>query len=145
MSTVGHLVRTNGKTILTVQEGETVYEALTMMAQHDVGCLVVTFGGKLRGIFTERDYARKVILLGRSSRDCTVGELMGKPVVVGAECTVEEAQALMASPDKRVRYLVVCEGEAILGIVSIGDLMKVRMADQQKLIESLENYIAGPA
>lgn len=144
MSTVGHIVRTSGRTILTVQEGETVYEALTTMAQHDVGCLVVTFGGRLRGIFTERDYARKVILLGRSSRDCTVGELMDKPTVVSADCTIDEAEALMASPDKRVRYLVVLEGEALLGVVSIGDLMKHRMAEQLTRIESLENYIAGP-
>lgn len=144
MSTVGHLVRASGRTILTAQEGETVFEALSTMAQHDVGCLIVTFGGRLRGIFTERDYARKVILLGRSSRDCTVGELMEKPTVVSADCTVEEAQALMASPEKRIRYLVVLEGEALLGVVSIGDLMKYRMADQQTRIESLENYIAGP-
>lgn len=144
MSTVGHIVRTTGKTILTVQEGETVFDALATMAQHDVGCLIVTFGGKLRGIFTERVYARKVILLGRSSRDCTIGELMEKPTTVSADCTIDEAEALMTSPDKRVRYLVVLEGEALLGVVSIGDLMKHRMADQQTRIESLENYITGP-
>lgn len=144
MSTVGHLVRSNGRSIVTVQEGESVFEALTLMAQHDIGALIVTFGGKVRGLFTERDYARKVILLGRSSYDSTVGELMSPATVVKAECTVEEAMSLMAMPDRRVRYLVVSEGEAPLGIVSIGDLVKARLADQQEIIANLENYIVGP-
>lgn len=143
MSTVGNLVRTNGRSILTVQEGESVFEALTLMARHDVGAVGVTFGGVLRGIFTERDYARKVILLGRSSRDCTVAELMSPAVFVKADCPIEEAMALMTSSGKRVRYLVVSEGEAPLGIVSIGDLVKSRMADQQATIANLESYILG--
>lgn len=143
MSTVGNLVRTNGRSILTVQEGESVFEALTLMARHDVGAVGVTFGGELRGIFTERDYARKVILLGRSSRDCTVAELMSPAVFVKSDCPIEEAMALMTSSGKRVRYLVVSEGEAPLGIVSIGDLVKSRMADQQATIANLENYILG--
>lgn len=143
MTTVGQLVRASGRNILTIQEGETAFEALSLMAQHDVGALVVTFGGRLRGLFTERDYARKVILHGRTSRESTVGELMSAATVVKADCSIEEAMSIMAMPGRRIRYLVVVESEAPLGIVSIGDIVKARLADQQSIITNLEQYIAG--
>lgn len=144
MSTVGQLVRAGGKGILSTTTGASVFAALETMAHYDVGALVVLDDGKVVGLFTERDYARKVILRGRSSRDCTVGELMGEAVLVGPERTIQEALAMMASRGRRVRYLVVADGDHPIGLVSIGDVVKSQMEDQQHLIETLEHYIASP-
>lgn len=144
MSTVGQLVRAGGKGILSTTPGASVFAALETMAHYDVGALVVLDDGKVVGLFTERDYARKVILRGRSSRDCTVGELMGEAVMVSPEHTIQEALAMMASRGRRVRYLVVADGDHPIGLVSIGDVVKSQMEDQQHLIETLEHYIASP-
>jgi len=93
MSTVGQIVRKNANGLLTTHPKESVFAALEIMAKHDIGALVVMDGGMLAGLFTERDYARKVILKGRSSRECSVGELMGDAVRVGPDCLVADALA----------------------------------------------------
>lgn len=144
MSTVGQIVRKNANGVLATNPKESVFAALEIMAKHDIGALVVMDGGALAGLFTERDYARKVILKGRSSRECAVGELMGEAVQVKPGCQVAEALALMAGRGRRTRYLVVGEGATIEGVVSIGDLVKAQMSDQQATIEALEHYITGP-
>ena len=144
MSTVGQIVRKNANGLLTTHPKESVFAALEIMAKHDIGALVVMDGGMLAGLFTERDYARKVILKGRSSRECSVGELMGDAVRVGPDCLVADALALMASRDRRTRYLVVGDGSALEGVVSIGDLVKAQMSQQQATIEALEHYITSP-
>jgi len=144
MSTVAQLVRAGGKGILSTTRTASVFAALETMAHYDVGALVVLDEGRLAGLFTERDYARKGIVQGRAARECSVGELMSEAVVVRPECTIQEAQAMMAARGRRVRYLVVADGEQLLGLVSIGDLVKSQMADQQHLIETLEHYIASP-
>lgn len=144
MSTVGQLIQAHGRGILSISPSQTVLGALETMAHYDVGALVVVESGRLVGLFTERDYTRKGVLLGRTARDATVGELMGEAVRVSPECTVQEASAMMASHGRRVRYLVVGTEENLLGLVSIGDLVKSQMADQQDLIQTLEHYITGP-
>ena len=117
-------------------------DALKLMAEKEVGALIVTEGGKLVGIFSERDYARKVILMGRASRDTRVEEIMARRVVcIQPHQSVEECMALMT--DKRIRHLpVLSEGE-IIGIVSVGDLVKAIIADQQFVIDQLVSYING--
>ena len=144
MSTVGQIVRNNANGLLATHPAESVFAALEIMAHHEVGALAVMDQGVLVGLFTERDYARKVILKGRSSRECKVGELMGEAVQVMHDCSVADALALMAVAGRRIRYLVVGLGGAIEGMVSIGDLVKAQMAEQQVKIEALEHYITGP-
>jgi CBS domain-containing protein len=111
-----------------------------MMAEHHVGALLVLQGAELCGIVSERDYARKVILLGRSSADTPVRDIMSTPVLtVQPEATVEKCMQLMT--EHRVRHLPVVEGRRVVGMVSIGDLVKAVIADQQQQIEQLESYI----
>lgn len=141
-TTVRQLLRSKGGPLRTTFPGATVFEALEAMARHDVGALVVTEDERLVGIFSERDYARKVILRGKASRDVPVRDVMTTEVVtVAPERTVADCMALMT--ERRIRHLPVLEGEALLGIVSIGDVVKAVMEEQRFLIEQLENYIRG--
>ncbi|HAS55492.1 MAG: histidine kinase [Nitrospirae bacterium GWC2_57_13] len=118
------------------------FEALEIMAEKDVGALLVVDNGKLAGIFSERDYARKVILKGKASKQTPVGELMTTPVIcVGPEQTIEECMALMSA--KRVRHLPVREKGGLIGVVSIGDIVNTIIAEQDATIRDLENYIWG--
>jgi CBS domain-containing protein len=113
---------------------------LKLMAEKDVGALVVTDGGRLAGIISERDYARKVILHGKSSHDILVREIMtAKVITVHPGQTVEDCMALMTS--KRIRHLPVTDGERLVGVLSIGDLVKEMIADQEATIKQLESYI----
>ncbi|WP_417069291.1 CBS domain-containing protein [Niveibacterium terrae] len=133
-----------GKTTetLSVDPGLSVFDALTIMAKHDVGSVLVMSGQALLGIFTERDYARKVALQGRSSRATAVAELMSQEVLTIAPMrTVEECMAIMT--EKRVRHLPVVENDSVIGIVSIGDVVKTLIAEQQTTIKHLHGYIAG--
>lgn len=122
----------------------TIYDALTMMAEKGVGALPIVDEGKLLGILSERDYARKVLLQGRSSKDTAVTEIMSSPVVsVSPLQTVEECMHIVT--DKRIRHLPVMENGRIVGIVSIGDLVNWVITAQRETIHHLEAYIAGNA
>ena len=142
MKTVSMLLESKGNDVWSASPGTTVYDALVLMAEKNVGALLVLEGGRLVGIFSERDYARKVILHGKSSRQTTVGEIMtSKVVYVRPEQTIEQCMALMT--DKRIRHLPVLEGDRVIGVISIGDVVKAIISEQEFMIEQLENYIAG--
>jgi CBS domain-containing protein len=140
MTTVRHLIDRKGRQIFSVEPGSPVLEAIRLMAEHHIGALLVMTGSELRGIVSERDYARKVILHGKSSADTPVSEIMSSPVVtVSPLQTVQDCMQLMT--DRRVRHLPVVEGTRVVGMVSIGDLVKAVIEDQQQTIEQLESYI----
>jgi CBS domain-containing protein len=128
--------------VISVPSTATVYDALVLMARHDVGALVVLDEGRLTGLFSERDYARKVILHGRSSKELTVSEIMTPRVLcVGPDDSVEACMTLMT--DNHVRHLPVMEGNTVVGIVSIGDVVKALLHEQQFVIHQLERYITA--
>lgn len=142
MSCARDILKTKGNDVWSVPPDTTVLETLKLMAGRGVGAVLVIEDGQLAGIFTERDYARKVVLAGRSSREATVSEVMTRDVVcVSPERSVDECMALMT--DRRVRHLPVLNGEDVVGVVSIGDLVKAKIADQKHTIEQLQSYIAG--
>ena len=142
MKTVGQILKTKGNDIWSVASQATVYEALQIMSEKDVGALLVIDNEGLVGIFSERDYARKLILKGRFSKDTTVGELMTHEVLyMDSHSTIEECMTLMTA--KRVRHLPVFENEQLIGIVSIGDVVKEVISDQGSTIQELEKYIRG--
>lgn len=142
MKTVRELLQTKGYDIWSVAPDDSVYEALKLMADKNVGAVLVTGAGNLVGILSERDYARKVILKGRTSRDTPVREIMTEKVVyVRPDQTTNECMALMT--DKRVRHLPVIENDQLIGIISIGDVVKAIISEQEFMIEQLENYITG--
>ncbi|MBS0379130.1 MAG: CBS domain-containing protein [Proteobacteria bacterium] len=140
MATVRQLLQGKKPGLFTVSPDAVVLEAIRAMAEHRVGALLVTEGARLVGIVSERDYARKIILLGRSSSDTPVRAIMSSPVLtVGPEDTVAHCMALMT--ERHVRHLPALEGATILGMISIGDLVKAVIAEQRAQIEQLENYI----
>ena len=142
MKTVRQLLRTKGHQILSVSPGASVFEALEVMAEKNVGALLVVEGERLVGVFSERDYARKVILKGKASKEIPVREIMTSYVLyVRPEQTVEDCMALMT--DKHVRHLPVLEEEKLVGVISIGDVVKAIIAEQEFMIEQLQNYITG--
>lgn len=140
---VGQLLQDKGSAIWAVQPGATVFEALGLMAQRNVGALLVREGKRLVGIFSERDYARKVILLGHASRDLAVRDVMSSDLVtVTPEQGLDDCMELMTH--HRIRHLpvVTTDGE-LAGIVSIGDVVKAVMAEQSFQIEQMRDYISG--
>lgn len=142
MVTVRQILKNKGSQVWSVEPTAMVYSALQLMADKEIGALLVLAGGKLVGIFSERDYARKVILHGKTSAETQVSEVMSPDVVtVGAEQSIAECMALMT--EKRFRHLPVVEGGQILGVISIGDVVKAIISDQQFVIEQLESYISG--
>lgn len=142
MHTIRQILAEKGDQIWSVSPDDTVYDTIRLMAKKGIGALVVLKDGKLHGIVSERDYARKVILEGRSSRDTDVGDICSSPAVtISPRASAEEGLALMTS--KRIRHLPVVEGEDLLGVVSIGDLVNAVIGDQQQLIEQLEKYVTG--
>ena len=142
MTHVRQLLKTKGNEIWSIAPQATVYEALQIMSEKDVGALLVLDKGNLVGIFSERDYARKLILKGRFSKDTTVGELMTREVLyIESQSTIEDCMALMTA--KRVRHLPVLENERLIGIVTIGDVVKQIISDQEFTIQQLERYIKG--
>ncbi len=142
MKTVTQLLRTKGQQVLSVAPDLPVFEALEVMADKNVGALLVVEGERLVGVFSERDYARKVILKGKSSKDTPVREIMSSHVLyVRPEQTIEDCMALMT--DKRVRHLPVMEEGRVVGVISIGDVVKAIIAEQEFIIEQLQNYITG--
>ena len=140
MTIVRQLLDRKGRAIFSVEPEAPVLEAIRAMAAHHVGALLVLQAGELAGIVSERDYARKVILMGRSSADTPVRDIMSSPVLtVSPDDTVQKCMQLMT--DRRVRHLPVVDGDAVVGMVSIGDLVKAVIAEQQQQIEQLESYI----
>jgi CBS domain-containing protein len=142
MHMVKELLREKGSQVWTIAPQATVYKALELMAAKNVGSLVVVEDGDVMGVFTERDYARKVILQGRSSKTTTVAELMTTDVLyVSPDDTIENCMALMT--DKRLRHLPVMENGKLDGVVSIGDIVKVVISEREFTIRELERYITG--
>jgi CBS domain-containing protein len=140
MKTVRDLLRDKGRNVFSVTPTDSVYDAIKMMAEKGIGALVVLEAGKVAGIVSERDYARKVILQGKHSRSTAVGEIMTTKVVcVAPDRSVEECMALMT--DKRIRHLPVLEQNRLVGVVSIGDVVRADISDKQFLIEQLVQYI----
>jgi CBS domain-containing protein len=142
MTTVDQILRGKGRKVWSVSPETLVYDALKVMAQRNIGALLVLEGDKLKGIFSERDYARKVILLGKSSREVPVRDVMSPNVItVHPRQTVEECMALMT--DERIRHLPVIDDDQVVGVISIGDAVKAIISEQEFTIQQLENYITG--
>ena len=140
MTTVRALLEGKGRAIYSVEPQAAVLDAIRLMAEHRVGALMVMRGAALEGIVSERDYARKVILRGRSSADTPVRDIMSAPVLtVSLDTSVQECMQLMT--DRHVRHLPVVDGARVIGMISIGDLVKAVIAEQQAQIEQLESYI----
>ncbi len=142
MKLVKQILQGKGSEALSISPDASVFEALKMMAERNVGALLVLERGRLVGIISERDYARKVILKGKSSLDTPIREIMtDKVLFVRPEQTVEECMALMT--DKHIRHLPVLVGDQVIGVVSIGDLVKASIDEKDFLIQQLESYITG--
>jgi CBS domain-containing protein len=143
MTTAAHILKAKADSaVYTTTPDASVFEAVSEMARRNVGALVVMEGEDVVGIVTERDYARKIVLLARASRDTEVQDIMSSPVMyVQPTQTVEECMALMT--DKRLRHLPVMEDGELRGVISIGDLVKQVITDQKHVIEQLEHYIRG--
>lgn len=142
MNTIGHLLKSKDKNILSVEPKATVFEALQIMSENNVGALLVIHNGKLVGIFSERDYARKIILKGKQSKDTSVSELMTKDVLyINPQSTIQDCMVLMSA--KHIRHMPVLEDDKLIGIVTIGDIVKQIISDQKTTIQELEQYITG--
>ena len=142
MKLVQHVLEAKDGDVISIEGGLSVFDAIKLMADRAVGSLLVMDIGKLVGIVTERDYARKVILKGRSSETTSVEEIMTTEVLTAtAEQTVNECMTLMT--EKRIRHLPIVEDGKVIGIISIGDLVQAIISDQREEIEQLENYISG--
>jgi len=140
--TVSDILKTKGCEVWTITPETIVFDALKTIADKNVGALVVMDGAKVAGILSERDYARKVILHGRSSRELEAGEIMSTNVYfVSPEENIEDCMALFTN--KRVRHLPVLQKDDLIGIISIGDVVKAVIAEQESTIKHLENYITG--
>jgi CBS domain-containing protein len=140
MKPVTELLKRQGGTLWHVHPEDTVFDALKLLAEYEAGALMVMDGGKLVGIFSERDYTRKVALEGRNSRETRVAEIMTRNVVsVGPTTGTRKCMALMS--DKHIRHLPVIDGDTVLGMISIRDLMDDLIADQETTIAQLESYI----
>ena len=141
-TTVRQLINRKGNAVWSTQPDATVFEALSLMAEKGIGAILVFEDHNLVGIFSERDYARKVILKGRSSSNTAVGEIMTKKVlVVNPNQSMNDCMALMT--DKHIRHLPVMEDNSVIGIISIGDVVKEIISEQEFVINQLEHYITG--
>ncbi|MGZ5219359.1 MAG: CBS domain-containing protein [Chitinophagaceae bacterium] len=142
MGTVNNLLKAKGGTTFTITPDTMVYTALEIMVEKDVSALLVMENEKLLGIFTERDYARKVILKGKASRETRINEIMTSDLVtVSPGATIDDCMRLMTG--RHIRHLPVVEGESLVGIISIGDVVKYTIDEQKFIIENMEHYITG--
>ena len=140
MKTVQQLLESKRHSLISVVPSATVLEALKVMAEKEIGAVVVLEDGHLIGIFSERDYARKVVLQGKASKDTPVREIMtDKVVCVRPEQTIEDCMGLMT--DKRIRHLPVLEHKKVIGVISIGDVVKEMLSEKEFVIKQLESYI----
>ena len=139
---VKEILAGKGHNVWSIEPGASVFDAMKLMAEKGVGALIVREGERVAGVISERDYARKVILEGRSSPTTEVREIMTSHVLyAGPDHTIEECMAIMT--DKRIRHLPVLDGGRLMGVISIGDLVKTIISEQQFRIEQLEKYISG--
>ncbi len=142
MRTVRQLLQGKKAGVVTIEASEPVRSAIQLMAEHFIGALPVIEGGRVAGIISERDYARKVVLMGRKSTETTVGTIMSAPVIhVGPAHTITECMVLMT--EKRIRHLPVLDDGTLVGVISIGDCVKAVIDEQKHEIEDLRRYIAG--
>ncbi|MBT8103781.1 MAG: CBS domain-containing protein [Gammaproteobacteria bacterium] len=142
MKLVKHLLDSKGREIISIAEEASVLDAIKLMADRSIGSLLVMEGAELKGIVTERDYARKVIIKGRSSKSTRVAEIMTRDVCTAkSEQTVNECMKVMTN--RRIRHLPVVENDEVLGMISIGDLVQAIIADQKEEIQQLGQYISG--
>jgi len=142
MQTIRDILKVKGTDVWCVEPDATVFDALRRMAEKEVGALVVTEGAQVVGLISEREYARKVVLQGRTSPTTLVKEIMISPVVyIHRDQAIEECMSLMT--EKRTRHLPVIEDGKLVGLISIGDIVKSIIADQQFLIEQLVRYVSG--
>ena len=140
MRTVRQMMNEKAHRLLSIQPEHTVYDALLQMAEHDVGALIVLRGEQLVGIFSERDYARKIIIDGKTSKLTPISAVMTHDVIcVDPDRTADECMALMT--EKHVRHLPIIENKAVVGLISIGDVVREMISDQKHTIEQLEQYI----
>ena len=142
MKTVGQLLEAKGRDVWSVRPDASVFEAIRLMADREVGALVVIDGTKTVGVISERDYARRMVLEGRSSKDTRVEEIMTSRVIYAEPAqSVEECMALMT--EKRIRHLPIMDEGRLVGVISIGDLVKAIITEQKFIIDQLERYISG--
>ena len=142
MGAVSNILRAKGDTIFTITPNTTVYNALEIMVEKNVSALLAMDQGQLAGIFTERDYARKVILKGKASKETLIGEIMTRDLItVSSDTSLETCMRLMTG--KFIRHLPVVDNGRLTGIISIGDVVKFIIEDQKFIIENMENYITG--
>jgi CBS domain-containing protein len=142
MGRVSDILRGKGDDVLKIEGSATVFEALEKIVENNVGSILVTDGDEVVGIMTERDYLRKIAVKGRTSRDTTVSEIMSAPLVyVTPETPIDETMAIMT--DRRIRHLPVVENDEVVGIVSIGDVVKYQSREQSFQIQYLTDYISG--
>ncbi len=142
MKTVANILAAKGSEIFEVAPGVSVYDALQLLAEKNIGALVVTEAGKLVGIISERDYARKVVLVDRSSQDTLVSEIMSRDVeTVTPAASIEECLELMT--ERHIRHIPVLEDDDLVGVISIGDVVKAVIADLGALVDQLDSYIRG--
>ena len=142
MTTIAQLLNVKGNQIWSIEPKATIFEALEIMSEKEIGALLVMEDGKLTGIFSERDYARKVILKGKSSKETLVEELMTKKVFyIDPQKTINDCMAMMTA--KRIRHVPVIEDNQVMGIVTIGDVVNQIISEQEVTINHLENYITG--
>ena len=143
-TTMAAVLKQKSPEVWSTQPGASVYEAIEMMAEKKVGALLVMEDGEVRGILSERDYARKVILQGRSSKETAVAEIMSSPVI-SATSKHTVADCMRTITEKRIRHLPIVESGKVLGMISIGDLVRFVISEQEETIRHLEAYISGVA
>lgn len=140
MGKVRNIIQSKGNAVFSIQSGITVYNALELMFEKSIGALLVVDNGKFVGIFTERDYARKLILKGKSSKETLIREVMTEhPITVTLDTSIEDCMKIMS--DKKIRHLPVMENDKLAGVISVGDVVKFIIEEQKFIIENLEQYI----